>query len=158
MREMRRQDRKLGPEEISEILENGEYGVLATVTDDGKPYSIPISYAFDGEDNVIYMHCSADGGQKIDNLRIHPEVCLTVVGSTELMPEKFATRYWSVNVFGTVTIIEDGSEKQKGIETILRRYSPEYVEKGLKYIEGAIQKIYILRLEIRASTGKARKK
>lgn len=61
-------------------------------------------------------------------------------------------------MFGTIAIIEDGAEKQKGIEAILRKYSPEYIEKGLKYIEGAIHKIYVLRLEIRQSTGKARKK
>ena len=44
MREMRRQDRKLDQEEIMEILNMGEYGVLATVMDDGKTYSIPLSY------------------------------------------------------------------------------------------------------------------
>lgn len=74
------------------------------------------------------------------------------------MPEKFATKYWSANIFGTVAIIEEGPEKQKGIEAILRKYSPQYEEKGLKYIEGAIHKIYVLRLEIREATGKARKK
>ena len=73
------------------------------------------------------------------------------------MPEKFATKYWSANVFGPVTIIEDGPEKQKGIEAILRKYSSEHMEKGMKYIEGAIRKIYILRLDIREITGKARK-
>ena len=46
-----------------------------------------------------------------------------------LIPEKFATKYWSANVFGNVAIIE-----------------------------GAIHKIYVLRLEIREATGKARKK
>ena len=73
-------------------------------------------------------------------------------------PRKIATKYWSANVFGNVAIIEEGPEKQKGIEAILRKYSPEHVEKGLKYIEGAIHKIYVLRLEIREATGKARKK
>lgn len=158
MREMRRQDRKLESGEILEVLKNGEYGILATVKDDGKPYSVPLSYALDEDSSVIYMHCSADGGQKIDNLRLHPEACFTVVSRTELMPDKFATKYWSANVFGTVTIIEDGPEKQKGIEAILRKYSPEYVDRGLKYIEGAIHKIYVLRLDISEATGKARKK
>ena len=46
-----------------EILNMGEYGVLATVMDDGKPYSIPLNYALDEESQVIYMHCSAEGGQ-----------------------------------------------------------------------------------------------
>ena len=158
MREMRRQDRKLDPEEILEILNMGEYGVLATVMDDGKPYSIPLSYALDEESQVIYMHCSAEGGQKIDNLRLHPDACFTIVSQSELLPDKFATKYWSANVFGTVAIIEEGPEKQKGIEAILRKYSPEHVEKGLNYIEGAIHKIYVLKLEIWEATGKARKK
>ena len=157
MREMRRKDRLLDGTDTLEILKSGEYGVLATVTEDGSPYSVPMSYAFDAESHVIYMHCSVDGGQKIDNLRLHPEASFSIIRQTELMPEKFATKYWSANVFGPVTIIENGPEKQKGIEAILRKYSPEHVEKGLKYIEGAIRKIYVLRLDIREITGKARK-
>ena len=157
MREMRRKDRLLDGTDTLEILKSGEYGVLATVTEDGNPYSIPMSYAFDEESHVIYMHCSVDGGQKIDNLRLHPEASFSIIRQTELMPEKFATKYWSANVFGPVTIIENGPEKQKGIEAILLKYSPEHVEKGLKYIEGAIRKIYVLRLDIREITGKARK-
>ena len=77
MREMRRKDRQLDSADTLEILKNGEYGVLATVTEDGNPYGVPMSYAFDEESHVIYMHCSAEGGQKTDNLRLHPEVCFT---------------------------------------------------------------------------------
>ena len=61
MREMRRKDRKLEIEDIHYVLNTGEYGVLSTVTPDGTPYSIPISYAYDEDNNVIYMHCTADG-------------------------------------------------------------------------------------------------
>ena len=157
MREMRRQDRKLEQDEVKEILKSGEYGVLATVTENGMPYSVPLSYAYIEDAGVLYMHCTADGGQKIDNIRVRPEVCFTVVSRTELMPEKFGTKYWSANVFGTMEIIEDGPEKQAGIESILRKYSPEHVERGLKYIEGAIHKLCILKLSIREMTGKARK-
>lgn len=96
--------------------------------------------------------------QLFDNLRLHPDACFTIVSQSELLPDKFATKYWSANVFRTVAIIEEGPEKQKGIEAILRKYSPEHVEKGLNYIEGAIHKIYVLKLEIREATGKARKK
>ena len=154
---MRRQDRKLASEEVREILKTGEYGILATVTGDGKPYSIPLNYAWDEREEALYMHCSAEGGQKIDNIRFCPDVCFTIVARTELMPEKFATKYWSANVFGTVSVIEDGPKKQQGIEAILRKYAPDHVEKGLKYIEGAIRKIYVLKLDIHEVTGKARK-
>jgi len=157
MREMRRQDRKLEGEEVKEILKSGEYGVLAMVMENGMPYSVPLNYAYDEAAGVIYIHCSAEGGQKIDNIRFQPEVCFTVVSRTELMPEKFGTKYWSANVFGTMEIIEEGEEKQKGIESILRKYSPEHIERGLKYIEGAFHRLNILKLNIREMTGKARK-
>ena len=49
---MRRKDRKLDSADTLDILKNGEYGVLATVTEDG---------------------------QKTDNLRLHPEVCFTII-------------------------------------------------------------------------------
>ena len=54
MREMRRKDRQLDSADTLEILKNGEYGVLATVTEDGSPYGVPMSYAFDEESHVIY--------------------------------------------------------------------------------------------------------
>ena len=68
MREMRRQDRRLDDDGIKEILRIGEYGVLATVTAEGQPYSVPMSYAYDEDSGAIYMHCTADGGQKIDDI------------------------------------------------------------------------------------------
>lgn len=53
MREMRRKDRLLDSADAVEILKNGEYGVLATVTENGSPYGVPMSYAFDAESHVI---------------------------------------------------------------------------------------------------------
>ena len=157
MRAMRRTDRKLSAGETEEILTKGEYGVLSTVCEDGTPYGIPISYAYSASGRAVYMHCSADGGQKIDNLRFSGKACLTVVLDTELMPEKFATKYWSAMVFGTVQIIEDKEEKQEGIEAVLHRYAPMFEEKGLKYIENSIDKIHILKLWVETAEGKARK-
>ena len=158
MRAMRRADRKLSAEETEEILAKGEYGVLSTVCEDGTPYGIPISYAYSASGRAVYMHCSADGGQKSDNLRLNGKACLTVVLDTELMPEKFATKYWSAMVFGTVEIIEDNEEKREGIEAVLRKYSPTFEEKGLRYIENSIDKIHILKLRVETAEGKARKR
>lgn len=158
IREMRRKDRLLPYDETVEILRKGEYGVLATVCEDGMPYSIPISYAYDEDGNVIYMHCSNEGGQKIDNIRNSGKACLTVVLNTELMPDKFATKYWSANALGVVRIVDDAGEKRRGIEAILRKYAAAFEEKGMAYIDGAIDRIYVLALEVEQLSGKARKK
>ncbi len=54
MRPMRRTDRLLSREEALQILQKGEYGILATAGSDGQPYAVPLSYVV--IDNNIYYH------------------------------------------------------------------------------------------------------
>lgn len=63
---MRRKDREIFGEEIEDILKKGEYGILSTVGMDGKPYAVPISYAW--KDGLIHLHCAANAGRKLDNI------------------------------------------------------------------------------------------
>ncbi|MBQ7533997.1 MAG: pyridoxamine 5'-phosphate oxidase family protein [Stomatobaculum sp.] len=156
MREMRRQDRKLTEEEAMQILTAAEYGVLSTVCEDGTPYAVPISFAV--EEGCIYMHCTVDGGQKIDNLRRNPAACFTAVSETKLLPDKFGTLYLSAIARGKVEIITDPEEKMKGLMALLRKYSADFMESGIKYANASVNKVYILRLPIETITGKGRKK
>ncbi|MCR5370371.1 MAG: pyridoxamine 5'-phosphate oxidase family protein [Clostridium sp.] len=156
MREMRRTDRLLTEEEAYEILEKAEYGILSTVCEDGTPYAVPMSYGV--EDGAIYMHCTAAGGQKIDNLRFRPKACFTVVADTKVLPEKYGTLYRSAMVFGTVEILEEKDEKRAGLLALLKKYSADYMEGGIKYMEASLDKVYILRLKIDRISGKGRKK
>lgn len=45
-REIRNSARALTDEMTRELLERGEFGVLSTVSKDGEPYGVPMSYAF----------------------------------------------------------------------------------------------------------------
>ncbi len=150
--EMRRSDRKLAKEEAKQILMQGEYGVLSTIGEDGFPYGVPLSYAFDGE--KIYFHCAANAGYKLENLDFSNKACFTVVGKTQVMPEKFSTRYESVIVFGTVM---PASDKLAALELIRAKYSPDFEEQGKKYAEAAETKVAAYELQILEFTGKARK-
>lgn len=156
--EMRRQDRKLTEAETLDVVRTAEFGVLATVSRDGFPYSVPLSFAWDEERGALYLHCSAAGGQKIENLQGNPRACFTMVADTGLMPEQFATKYRSANVFGRIRIVTDAAEKRHGIEAILKKYAGAFEEKGMRYIDGAIDRIYVLRMNMEQITGKARKK
>ena len=51
MHEMRKKERRLQDEETRALLRTGEYGVLATIGQDGQPYGVPMSYAF-AEDHI----------------------------------------------------------------------------------------------------------
>ena len=65
MKEMRRKDRAITEEDARALLNKAEYGVLSTVTEDGKPYGVPLNFCV--IDCCLYFHC-ADEGQKIDNI------------------------------------------------------------------------------------------
>ena len=49
-------------------------------------------------------------------------------------------------------------EKMKGLMAILRKYSADFMENGIKYASASVDKVYILRLPIETVTGKGRRK
>lgn len=154
--EMRRKDRRLTDEETLALLKECEYGILSTTCPDGTPYGVPMSYVIEG--SVIYMHCSSAGGQRLTNLAHSADTCLTVVEHVQLLPDKFATRYMSAIVCGRTTIVEDEAEKLHAMTAFLYRYCADYIETGMNYIDKAISKIKVLRLDITSISGKGRKK
>ena len=149
---MRRSDRKLPEDEAKRILMQGEYGILSTIGEDGFPYGVPLSYAYDGE--KIYFHCATDVGHKLENLNFSSKACFTVVGMTQVLPNKFATKYESVVVFGTVSPVEN---KLTALEKIRKKYSPDFEIQGKKYAKASEMKVAVYELQIMEITGKARK-
>lgn len=151
--EVRRKDREISELEAIDILENSEYGVLATVGKDNIPYAIPLNYVL--YNNKIYFHCAKNVGHKLENIKYFPTVCFTVVGKTQLLPDKFSTAYESVVVFGKATEIFD---KEKIAALIIEKYSPDFIKEGGLYIQKMIDKISIIEIEIEKITGKSRRK
>jgi nitroimidazol reductase NimA-like FMN-containing flavoprotein (pyridoxamine 5'-phosphate oxidase superfamily) len=153
-RKIRRADRAIPDSEAKEILQAGEYGILSTVSEDGQPYGVPVSYSYTGD--VIYFHCAVEG-HKLDNLSGNNKVSFCVVGKTQVLPDKFATNYESVIVFGKAfEVTED--EKHAGLLEILKKYSPGFIDKGLKYIDSDSGKAKVYKIVIESMTGKSRKK
>jgi uncharacterized protein len=153
-RRIRRADRAIPDSEAQQILRAGEYGILSTVSVDGQPYGVPVSYSYTGD--VIYFHCALEG-HKLENLSGNNKVSFCVVGKTRVLPDKFATNYESVIVFGQALEIT-GEEKQAGLIELLRKYSPGYMEKGERYIKGDGDKAKVYKIVIESMTGKARRK
>jgi uncharacterized protein len=150
---IRRTDRVISESEAKGILEQGEFGVLSTVSSDGQPYGVPLNYSYTG--NGIYFHCALEG-HKLENLRKNNRVSFCVVGKTEVLPEKFATRYESVIVSGEAFELT-GAEKHKGLLEIVRKYAPGFIKEGLQYIENAGPKAKAYKIVIESISGKSRK-
>lgn len=153
MKQLRRQDRAISDDEARALLEKAEYGVLSTVTAENRPYGVPLSFCVVGDS--LYFHCAVEG-QKLDNLEHNQSVSFCVVGNVELLPEQFGTRYQSVVVAGAAQEIFD-ADKQMALEALVRKYSPGFVDKGLKYIEAMKARARVFRVSMNAVTGKARK-
>jgi nitroimidazol reductase NimA-like FMN-containing flavoprotein (pyridoxamine 5'-phosphate oxidase superfamily) len=152
-REMRRKDRAMLEEDTKTLLENAPFGVLSTVNKNNTPYGVPMSFVYTNE--VIYLH-SASEGQKLDTISNCNSVCFNVIDAVELMPAAFSTKYKSAIVFGKIIVIKDLEEKRQGLKAILKKYSPEFYEAGLRYIDKAFEKTEVLKIEVSLITGKAR--
>lgn len=150
---MRRKDRMITADEAFSILKKGEFGVLSTVSPDYEPYGVPLNYCFINK--CIYFHCAVEG-KKIDHLNHSPRVSFCVVGNTEVMPEKFGTRYESCMVHGLVSEAFD-AEKQMALEGLIRKYSGEFFAEGLTYIEKSKDRTRVFKISIKSVSGKARK-
>ena len=153
-REMRRMDKAMNHEAAIELLHNCEYGTLSTIGSDGYPYGVPLNYAY--KDNAIYFHCATEG-HKLDNIVENSKVSLCVVGDTELIPEKFSTKYESVIVFGRANLVTDDNEKKAALLILIEKYAPDYTESGKKYISNDFNKTKVVRINIDHITGKKAK-
>ena len=152
MEKLRRKDRAITEEEAVALLNKAEYGILSTVSENGKPYGVPLNFCIIND--CIYFHCAVEG-QKIDNIKQNKLVSFCAVGNTELLPDKFGTKYESIIVSGEVEEVFD-MNKQKAMEGLLHKYSSEFFDKGIKYIEGLRDKTRVFKITINTLTGKAR--
>jgi nitroimidazol reductase NimA-like FMN-containing flavoprotein (pyridoxamine 5'-phosphate oxidase superfamily) len=152
--EVRRKDRVIDKKETLSIVENAEYGVLSVVSPDNSGYGIPLSFIL--MNNAIYFHCATEG-KKLDSIQNNNRVSFSIVGKTEVLPEKFGTKYESAIIFGSARLVSDATEKKAALNQFLVKYSPDFIDRGKDYIEKLFDKTQIIRLEIESITGKARK-
>lgn len=152
---VRRKDRQIDPEESRALLDNGIYGVLATVGADGQPYAVPLSYVVFKDQ--IYFHC-AHSGHKINNLANEPRVSFVVVGRAEAVYNGHYTTYYdSAMVFGRAREITDEDEKYAAIYALTKKYTPNAMNPADEYIKKHMKPMAIYAVTMDIVTGKANK-
>ena len=152
MTEMRGKDKELQHDEIIKILQGNHYGVLSTISDNGYPYGVPLTYIY--HDGNIYFHCALSG-HKVKNIESNSKVSFCVVGKTELLQEHLSTNYESVIAFGQIKEIED-SEKAAILKNIVKTIAPKFFEKGNNHMMAANNRVRVFCMNIEEMTGKAR--
>ena len=149
---MRRKDKEItDPEAIVSIIRRSTVCRLG-MSDDGQPYVIPMSFGY--QDGAVYFHCTPEG-RKIEILRKNPRVCIEFDVDCLLKTGdsacKWGFHFKSAIAFGVAAIIEDSTEKQAGLDIIMRQYSRDV----FMYSESAFDKIVVIRVNVTELTGKA---
>ena len=115
---------------IEALLAECEYGTLSLV-DDGEPYGVPVNFVWFG--GCICFHGSREG-RKAEVIAKNPKAAFSAVKPYSLIPSHFsdtraacpATQFFaSVHMAGTVTIVEETSEKCGVLNAMMQKLQPE---------------------------------
>ena len=151
-REMRRFKQQLSVERSKEVLSSNTAGVLSVLGDDGYPYGVPLSYAYDN--GKIYLHCGPSG-HKIDAIKSCDKVSFCVIDEDTVVEKEYTTYFRSVIAFGRIHIASSPEEIKKGLTVLTRKYSASLQEQEiLAHIDSGINRTTVLVIEIQHLTGK----
>ncbi len=154
-RDMRRKRQAMSKEECEAVLHRETSGVLALYGDEGYPYAVPLSYAY--EDGNLYFHC-ARSGHKLDAVLRNEKASFCVIDQDEVVPEAYTTHFRSVILFGRVSPVEEEGEKKRILEILACKYAPEHTkEQHDEAIRAEWAGVCVLKFEIDHMSGKQAK-
>lgn len=151
-RNMRRVKNEISVEEAKELLKKNRRAALSVHGDDGYPYTIPINFYYDEDENKIYFH-SAKAGHKIDAMKVNDKICLTTWDDGYLVEEDWAFYVSSCVVFGRAKLIEDRQVTEDKTRTLALKYFPT-VEEVEYVIKKSIDRVQLVAIEIEHISGK----
>jgi nitroimidazol reductase NimA-like FMN-containing flavoprotein (pyridoxamine 5'-phosphate oxidase superfamily) len=149
---VRRKDREITDSaELKKVLKSTKYVTIALCMDN-EPYLVSLSHGYDETRHCLYFHCAPEG-KKLRYLRANNSVwgqALLDYGVTD----ECDYAYTSVHFKGTVTLIEDLSEKCHAIEVMVKQLSENPEEKLAKIKLEKLAKTTMGRIDISYLTGK----
>jgi len=141
----------MSEEDTIKVLQEAEFGTLACICANGYPYAVPLNFVY--ENGAIYFH-SAHKGHKIDTIKNNDKVSFSAVSYIYLVPNNFDTEYDSVVIFGTAIELTDELEKRQALVSLIKKYSNDYFEEGMAYINKSMQAAAVYKINIEYMTGK----
>ena len=153
---MRRKDREVTDfGELRSILNACKTCHLAMV-DHGRPYVIPLSYAYTLEGGVLTLiFHSAPEGRKIDILRENASVCFEMCHEGDLFfsedtPCSSACFYESVHGFGQAQFIEDDAEKCAALTLLMKHQT----QADIPFTPAQAERVCLFQVVSESFTGK----
>ena len=149
-RKMRRTKQQLSEQEVLQILENGQTGVLGVIGDHGYPYTVPVNYVY--TEGKIYIH-GAREGHKLDAIKHCDKVSFCVIEKADIIASELTTAFKSVILFGKAKILQEENEIFHGAQLLGLKYSSDknMIEQAIK---GAKDVLSVIEITIDHISGK----
>jgi uncharacterized protein len=154
--QVRRTDRLMSDEDARALLARASHGRLATVSEDGAPYCVPLLHVV--MDGKLYVHGTAAKGHLRTNVEHEPRVCFEVDEASEVFPygrfECDSTiAYRSAIVFGRIRIAAERETKRRFCDALMAKYAKPDWDRP-KGFYPRIDLITVYEIDIERITGK----
>ena len=155
---MSRNDREIT--DISAIVSFIEKEKIIRIAfyDDGDIYIVPVNYGYINENGVhtFYFH-GAKAGRKFELAKASPNVGFEIDGCYELLEAdiacNFSARFESVIGTGRLSLVEDRSEKIKGLDALMKQTTERA---GWSYNDAMLNGVAVFRLDVEKMSCKAK--
>ncbi len=168
---MRRKDREMNREFALEVIDKSEYGVLGMI-DSGRPYTVVLSIIRDSD--TLYFH-SAKSGKKVDLFSENDYVSVSFISHVKVPnlftveqiqsminsgdfasigSKVFTTEFKSAHVKGRISEVTNVEEKTNALINICKKYTPDFVELALPFIENSYNRTAVYKIDIEEIHGK----
>lgn len=148
---MRKRNREVKDKEIINKILNESLICRVALNDNKYPYIVPMNYGH--KDNVLYFHCALKG-KKIDLIKQDNNVCFEIEFHHEIMKYEescqWTTKYRSIIGFGSIEIVTDFEEKERGLDVIMQQHG----KNDNKYNKKHVNAMNLLKLSIDSLTAK----
>jgi nitroimidazol reductase NimA-like FMN-containing flavoprotein (pyridoxamine 5'-phosphate oxidase superfamily) len=154
--QVRRVDRLMSEEQALQLLQRGFCGRLATVSENGSPYCVPLLYVVTG--TRLYVHNTIARGHLRANLEHDVRVCFEVDEPGQIFDYgRFecdtSVTYCSVIAFGTMRTVADRKEKQEFLEALMNKYGTPGRDRPRGFFP-RIDQVIVYEMTIERLTGK----
>lgn len=152
-RKMRRFKQQVSDEDCRRILKTEKRAAFSVMGDDGYPYTVPINFYYDEEDNKIYFH-GAKEGHKVDAINQCNKVCLTTWDQGFKKEGHWEWNATSVVVFGKVKLVTAKGVAEKYLRKLAQKYYPTENEVEEEMNSSAAKRVQMFAIDIEHMTGK----
>jgi len=140
--------------EIEDIINHCDVCFVGITEADGTPYVIPMNFGYSAGEIILH---SAPEGKNISLLALSNRVCVTFCSDRKLVYQhpdvacSYSMLSRSVLCKGSVTFIDDLSEKETAMNLTMKNYT----DRPFKYSKPALMNVKVWRVTVDEMTGKA---